>query len=205
MQGFLTSLAGGMVKMPAVKDAEMVGRRTIDVFLDRVRKKQPVHPHVTDAVLTISGISRDDFACLTPLEQELILLHSLAVRKYELSSESGGGYVTWGESYHIWSQEGYPEALERRISVVPLISQEIRRLPSGEKSAYQSSYMQYLLWLREMTGHDNDPIPEEVLLLAVRKYEFPEIPSEKRDEAGMRYLSSQSLSALCREAERRAS
>jgi len=188
--------------MPAVQESAKVDKRTIDEFLSRVKARQPVHPQVMDAVLSSCGIPKENLACLTNLEYNLVVLHSLAARKYLLSQQSASGYEPWESSLYIWQEEEYPEALKRRIDVVPLIDSEIRILPPGEKSDYLSRYGEYLAWLGEMTGNSNDPIPESVLLLTIGMDTFPEVPHQAECN-GRRYFVLASLSKTCREMERR--
>ncbi len=161
----------------------------IDSFLKKARARQPVHPHITDAVLSSIGMSPIDFACLTQLERELILLHSLAVRKHELSTSSQSCYEPWESSCFIWQGEGYQEMLEGKLLVVPLISREIRRLPEGEKEAFTAEYNAYIQWLNQMTGNDKDPIPEEVLIQVLGSDVFPEIPRARMYRSRTYYVS----------------
>ena len=163
---------------------------------------QPVHYHVTDAALSGTGVSPTDFACLTQLERQLIILHSLAARKYELSASSPAGYEPWESSYLVWKEEGYKKMLEDRLLVSPSIEREIRGLPEGEKEEYTARYATYIKWLNQMTGNDNDPIPEEVLIQAIGSIVFPEIPARCRDENNNTY-SCPSLKALCLGLERK--
>lgn len=160
----------------------------IDSFLKRARARQPVHPHITDAVLSGIGMSPTDFACLTQLEKELILLYSLAVRKNEIST-SQSYYEPWGSSCSIWQGEGSQGILESKLLVVPLISSEIRRLPEGEKEAFTAEYSAYIQWLNQMTGNDKDPIPEEVLIRVLGSDVFPEIPRAQMYRSRAYYVS----------------
>ena len=182
--------------MPALAFSEKVEEKTIDSFIASIREKQPslfnsqsAQP-ASNFYLNNSG---KGLVCMTPIEAELVMLHSLAARKYELGVESGS-YVAWQESYEIWKYEQYPEMLNQKVYVDGFSGDMVRQLPMDEKAEFIGQYRNYLLWLEDMTGNNRDPIPQEILVLAIQKMDFPEIPLERMAGSGVKYLYLRSLS-----------
>jgi hypothetical protein len=148
--------------MPKVKahaqtraGAALERAKGLDAFVDRIRGIQP------DFFPTVEG----KVVCLTPTEESLVLLASLAKRKWELSETSAAGYEPWESSYFVWEREGERKALQGRMHAVNAFAEHVRNLPGSVKVEWNRRYCEYLIALYDLTGDGRDHIPEDMWLL----------------------------------------